>query len=206
MHGRTRRTFLGLGVGVAGALAGCLGGDPAGPDDTGTPTPNDGSGATDTPNRGTSASSLSFNRADRLRRVDAPFPQLDAEDHYLALLTADDHAAAFPTERFRNEDATAFLGETDFSQAALFVVHDRWSSSVPDLELRDVTVEGSTVSLTAEYPGEGGTDDVTTDTMLVRVRTDGPSVSAAEATIHPQYGDSIRLSTEDEDATTTTSG
>ncbi|WP_415378582.1 hypothetical protein [Halosimplex sp. TS25] len=202
MHGRTRRGFLGLGVGVATALAGCLG-DSAGPGGTGTPTPNDGTGATDTPDRGNSAASLAFNGADRLHRVDAPFPQHDGEDHYLALLTESDHAAAFPTERFQSGDASAFLGETDFSRAAVVVVHDRWSSSVPDLELRDVAVEGSTVSLTSEYPGEGGTDDVTTDTMLVRVRTDGASPTAAEATIHPQYGGSIHLSTEDEDVTAT---
>lgn len=205
MHGRTRRKFLGLGIGVADALAGCLGGDPAGPG-TGTPGTDDGTTGTDTPDRGNTAASLSFNGADRLRRVDAAFPQYDGEDHYLAVLTEDDHVTALPTDRFRNENASAFVGDTDFSQAALVVVHDRWGSSVPDLELRDVAVEGSTVSVTAEYPGEGGTDDVTTDTMLVRVQTDGASVTVAEATIHPQYGDSIHLSTEDEDATAIPAG
>lgn len=203
MDERTRRAFLGLCLGAAGAVAGCLSGDPSGPGDPGTSTPGDGTGATDATDVGEAAASLSFDGADPLHRVGAGFPQLDAEDHYLALLTEADHVAAFPTDRFRNDEASAFLDDTDFSKAVVVVVHDRLGSSVPDLELRDALIDDSTAVVEAEYPGEAGTDDVITETMLVRITTGGASVTAADATIHPQYGDSIRLSTEDEDATAT---
>jgi hypothetical protein len=195
MEGATRRQVIALGLGVAAGLAGCLGGGRAGP--------GDGTDATDTQGSGGDAEVLSFNDADPFHRVEASFPQQDAADHYLALLSDDNHAAAFPTGRFRDEAAGDFLDKTDFSRAAVVVVHDRVSSSVPDLKLLNASVKDATVTVEAEYPGEAGTDDVTTDTMLVRVRTDGASVAAAEATIQPQYGDPVRLSTEDEDATET---
>jgi len=203
MTDRTRRAFLALGVGAFGSAAGCIGRDGGAPRTTpGGVTATTGNETTDrttatqtTSHSGTAAAHLSFNHAKRLHRINAGFAQHDVASYYLGLLTSPDHAAAFPTDRFENQDAKAFVTDTDFSQAALVVVQDRRSSSHPDLELLGTRREGYTVTVKAQYPGRGGTADITTDTLLVRVPTTEGSVRAASATIQPQHGEPIQFST-----------
>lgn len=201
MTDRTRRTFLALGVGVFGSVAGCIGSDGGAPRTSpGGVTPTPGNEPTDRTTTQTTSHSgmaghLSFNHAKRLHRIDAGFAQRDVASYYLGLLTSPDHAAAFPTNRFENQEAKAFVTDTDYSQAALVVIQDRQSSSHPDLELLGAGREGYTVTIEAQYPGRGGTADITTDTLLVRVPTTEGSVRAASATIQPQYGDPVQFST-----------
>ena len=114
---------------------------------------------------------------------------------YLAVLTTEDHVAAFPTDRFGNQEATTFIEATDFSQTAVVVLHDRQSSSHPNLQLVGTGREGKLLTVETEYPGEGATADITTDTLLVRVPTGEVSVPGGRATIHPQFGNPVRIGT-----------
>jgi hypothetical protein len=115
--------------------------------------------------------------------------------YYLALLKSANHATAFPTARFENQEATAFVTDTDYSQAAVVVLQDRQSSSHPDLELRGADIEDDTVTIEATYPTGGGTADITTDTLLVRISSDESDVRRAHATISSQHGDPDRVGT-----------
>lgn len=197
MSERTRRAFLALGAGVVGTLAGCAGdGNPA--TETGTPTPdsNDGSTPTATPPPASGIASLSFNHAEKLHNLGADFPERDVASYYLAVLTSEDHAAAFPAGRFGNEEAKSVLAETDFTANALVVLQDRAGSSHPDLELLNAEVKNRLATVEAEYPGQGGTADITTDTLLVRLPRGDEPVRGARATIHPQHGEADRFATD----------
>lgn len=197
MTDRTRRAFLALGVVTFGSAAGCLslgGGTSRTAPDGSTST----SGNTPTgQNTGTQieAAHLSFNHAEQIYRIDAGFAERDVASYYLGLLTSNDHASGFPVDRFKNIAATTFVDDTDFSQTALIVFQDRRSSSHPDLELLQTRRNGSRVIIKAKYPGNGATADITTDTLLVRVPTDGGAINAASAMINPQFGDPVRVST-----------
>lgn len=199
MTDRPRRSFLALSLGTIGSLAGCLGVTDGAPGRSpGDSTPRFSNETTDskTPSDSPSeAAHLSFNHAELLHRVDAGFVQRDVASYYLALVMSADHAAAFPTDRFGNQEATAFVTDTDYSQAAVVVLQDRRSSSHPDLELRRADTQGGTVTIEAEYPGGAKTADITTDTLLVRMSTDESDVRAARATISSQHGDPDRVGT-----------
>lgn len=199
----TRRAFLCVSAGTFGIVAGCLdGGD-------GTPTTSPGGSTGPSGNESTDRTPgdqtptgprperahVAFNHAKELHRLDAAFPQRDVASFYLALLTSADHAAASPTDRFEHQQARSFVADTDFSQAAVVVLQDRRSSSHPDLNLRDTGRDGDTATIEATYPTGAATADITTDTLLVRLPTDDGTVRAASATIRPQHGEPVRLST-----------
>lgn len=202
MSEHTRRTVLALGAGLLGGTAGCLGagGTDESPTESPTSTPTDRPPSTvksppDTPpGDGVSVPTLSFDHARPLSRVDAEFPQRDVGSYYLGLVASADHAAVFPSERFDDDSAAAFLDETEFEASAVVVVQDRKGSSHPDLEATGVSLTDGTATVEARYPGEGRTGDVTPNTLLVRVpATDSPS--AARAVVRPQYGDPDRFAT-----------
>lgn len=180
-----------MGAGIVGSVAGCLG------------TGSDALGTTSTGNETTDrmtsvrsgAEHLSFDHAKRLHRIEAGFPQRDVASYYLGLLRTDAHAGTFPTDRFDDAEAEAFVADTDYSEAALAVLHDRESSSAPDLELADVRRDGRALEIEAMYPGRGGTADITTDTLLVRVPTDGDPFRTATASVRPQVGEPLRFAT-----------
>lgn len=212
MTDRTRRGFLALSASALAAVAGCTdgraygdgpgkGGAPGGDaTDTDETTPTDRGTGTDagvgtTTDSALDAASLAFDRAAELRRADAPVPQRDVASYYLALLRSADDASAFPTDRFGNDDAAAFVAETDFASETVVVLQDRRGSSVPDLELVGAGLSGATLAVEARYPGQGGTADVTTDTLLVRAATGDRAVRAARATVRPQSGDPVRFAT-----------
>lgn len=190
MPDRTRRTFLVMGAGVVESVAGCLG---TGSDGSGTTSP--GNETTDRTTRLRSgAEHLSFDHAKRLHRIGAGFPQRDVASYYLSLLRTDAHAEGFPTDRFDDAEAETFVIDTDYSQAALAILHDRERSSAPDLELIDVRRDGRALTIEARYPGRGGTADITTDTLLVRVPTDGDPFRTVTASVRPQVGDPVQFS------------
>lgn len=203
MTGQPRREFVALSLGVLGSMAGCIaanGGTPKSSPATVTPDlgPETPDASTETPAPPPSnpeTAHLPFNHAELLYRVDARFAQRDVASYYLAVVTSADHAAAFPTDRFKTEAASAFVTDTDYSQAAVVILQDRQSSSHPDLELRCTDIEGDTITVDAAYPGSARTADITTDTLLVRVATDESDVRAARATARSQYSDPVRIST-----------
>lgn len=180
MADRPRREFLALSLGGLGSLAGCIASNDRTPDSS--------------PAHPETAH-LSFNHAEPLHRVDAGFVQREVASYYLAVVASADHATAFPTDRFENQEAAAFVTDTDYSQAAVVILQDRQSSSHPDLELRRTAIEGDTVTIEVRYPGEGGTADITTDTLLVRVSSDKSDVRRARATISSQHSDPDRIGT-----------
>lgn len=191
MTDRTRRAFLSFSTGALASMTGCLG-------DRTVPWPGDSTSRneTETPPQSTgNPDHLSFNHATPIHRVDAEFPQRDVGPYYLALLTTEDHAAAFPTDHFENAEADAFVTDTNYDHDAVIVFHDRESSSTPDLTLTGTLREGDTIMIDATYPGQAATSDITTDTLLVRVTTGDAPLRGARAMLHPQYGDSIRLGT-----------
>lgn len=201
MTEHTRRTFLAFALGTAATGAGCITDSGTGSSGRTEPTPREnettgGQTPSQTPSDEQSeVASLSFDHAEPLHRIDAGFPQRDVGSYYLGLLTSRDHVAHFPTTRFQNQTATAFLEKSDYSRSVVLALQDRRSSSHPDLELHSTERNGPEVSIETRYPGQGGTADVTSDTLLVRIPTDGETVRFASATITPQYGDPVRLAT-----------
>ena len=75
--------------------------------------------------------------------------------------------------RYLSEDVRPFLNGTDFDEASLVVVEAYPRSSSPDYRVERVVREGDTVTLRINDSSRGGTDDITVETLLVRVSHDG---------------------------------
>lgn len=184
-----RRQYLTLAGGLLAGLAGCTDG-PAdgGSSPAGSPTP--------TGTEATVTGTLTANGTPDIDRLDAPFAQRAVGGYYLAVATAPGHgerlATALEGPESRSE-ASAFLRGTDYDAASVVCVQEAQSSSVPDLELVSARVAGEAVTLTARYPGNAGTDDITTDLLLVRVAH--PEVVHATVGVTGQTGTTTRFST-----------
>jgi hypothetical protein len=190
--GAGRRHYLTLAGGALAALAGCT--DLDGGDGGGGATP------TETPagQQATATGTLAANGTPALGRLDAPFAQRAVGRYYLAVATAQDHGERLATameasEGGRESEAPAFLRETDYGGASVVCVQEALSSSVPDLELQSARIDGAAVTLATRYPGNAGTDDITTDLLLVRVAH--PEVTHATVAITGQTDTTTRLST-----------
>jgi hypothetical protein len=185
-----RRQYLALAGGALAALAGCTdapGDGSSSPTDT-SPTP--------TGTEATVTGTLTANGTPDLGRLDAPFAQRAVGRYYLAVATAPEHGERLASALAGDEagsEAPAFLRGTDYDAASVVCVQEAGSSSVPDLELVSARVAGEAVTLAARYPGTAGTDDITTDLLLVRVAH--PAVRHATVGITPQRGDTTRFST-----------
>lgn len=187
-----RRHYLALAGGALAALAGCT--DVGGGDGGGGATPT----ATLAGQEATVTGTLAANGTPDLGRLDAPFAQRAVGPYYLAVATEQEHGERLATaieagEGGRESEAPAFLRETDYAGAGVVCVQEAFSSSVPDLELRSARVDGDAVNLAARYPGEAGTDDITTDLLLVRVAH--PEVAHATVGITTQTDTATRFST-----------
>jgi hypothetical protein len=182
-----RRQYVALAGGALVGLAGCTdSNDPGTPATEPTPT---GSEATVT-------GTLTANGTPVLDRSDAPFAQYAAEQYYLGVATAQAHGERLATALEGPEagtEAPDFLRDTDYAAASVVCIQEAQSSSVPDLELVSARVAGQTITLGARYPGEAGTDDITTDLLLVRLAH--PAVEHATVTITDQRGTTTRFST-----------
>lgn len=185
-----RRQYLAFAGGAIAGLAGCTDGPPgSGTDTGGEPTP--------TGREATVTGSLTANGTPVLDRFDAPFAQYAADDHYLGVATAQAHGEQLATALEGPEsesEAPTFLRDTDYAAASVVCIQEAASSSVPDLELVSARIAGEMVSLAARYPGEAGTDDITTDLLLVRLAH--PSVEHATVAITSQTGTTTRFGTE----------
>jgi hypothetical protein len=71
--------------------------------------------------------------------------------------------------RSLSEDVRPLLNGIDFDEASLVVVEAYPRSSSPDYRVERVVREGDTVTLRINDSSRGGTDDITVETLLVRV-------------------------------------
>jgi len=175
---------------VALALAGCSGTGPAGrqtdiQSPTATATPD-----TPSPSQNESYAVVVFDSGP------SEYPVIEgglAPDitspptgrHYGTLLT--DSGAV---NRFNHSvlpaDAVTFLEETDFETASLLVVQAYPKSSVPDYRVESVTRDGDRLHVRLNDSSHIATDDITLETVIVRVVHDGDAPQSA--TIETQDG------------------
>lgn len=108
--------------------------------------------------------------------------------YYATLLTERSDTDRFDYGRLPDAQAQ-FVNETDFETASLVVVQAYPKSSVPNYRVESVTRGGDTLDIRINDSSEMGTDDITVETVLIRVSHDGTPPS--EARIETQTGDSF---------------
>jgi hypothetical protein len=173
-----RRALAALAVAAVLVLAGCGGTGPG----SGTTTPT-----TPDPSPEYSATVFDSGPTDHpiIEGGLVPSEEFGNTSHYVSLLTD-----ASDTDRFNRsrlpEDAAQFVDETDFETASLVVVQAYPKSSVPDYRVESVTRDGDTLDIGINDSSEMGTDDITLETVLLRVDHDGTPPS--EARIETQNG------------------
>lgn len=110
------------------------------------------------------------------------------EERTVHLVTTTDGTASFHRDAM-DDEAAAFLDETDFSEAYLLVVGTYLGSTSASVEVAEVDQDGdeATARVAVEYPTAGDTA-IAYETNLVRVYLDGQSApESAEVTF--DYGD-----------------
>ncbi len=179
-----RRILASLSAGTVLGLAGCLGAPEVGGSDGGTDP--GGSPTTAVPGD-REYESYVFDHAGRDRRVLegglAYVIEENGHERYAALITDESGADRFDRELLRSmgeEAAVEFVDATDFGVSYLVVYQVFPHSSVPDHRVTDVTVADDAVEVGVDDTSEGGTDDITLETVIVRIeRGDGPPPSGA---------------------------
>lgn len=95
------------------------------------------------------------------------------EQYYVTLLTN-----ATETDRFDRSllpaDAEAFVDAVSFENESLVVIQAFPASSVPDYRVESVTRDGPTLRISIDDSSDGGTDDVTVESVLVRLSGETP--------------------------------
>jgi len=177
------------------AFAGCSGTGPAGsPTDTSSPT------ATATPDTPTPPQTGSYDVI-VLDSGPAAYPVIEGglvpnitspptERHYGTLLS-DSSAVNRFNHSVLPDDATTFVEETDFETASLLVVQAYPKSSVPDYRVESVTRDGDRLHVRLNDSSHIGTDDITLETVIVRVVHDGDAPQSA--TIETQDGATLDI-------------
>lgn len=101
--------------------------------------------------------------------------------YYATLLTQ-----ANETDRFDwnalPESASEFVNDTDFDRASILVVQAFPKSSVPDYRVESVIRSGDALDVRINDSSGVGTDDITLETVLIRVDHDGPPPPSARIT------------------------
>lgn len=95
------------------------------------------------------------------------------EQYHVALLTS-----AAETDRFDRSllpaDAGTFVDAVSFENESLVVIQAFPASSVPDYRVESVARDGPTLHVSINDSSTGGTDDITVETLLVRVPGEAP--------------------------------
>jgi len=118
--------------------------------------------------------------------------------HYATLLTTSEAADRF-NHSVIPDNASTFIKATDFETASLLVVQAYPKSSVPDYRVESVTRDGDRLHVRINDSSNIGTDDITLETVIVRVDHDGNAPQSA--TIETQGNDTF--DTDDEGTTVT---
>lgn len=167
----TRRVWFVALVCLA-LLAGCI--DATGP--TGTPTSTaPGSG----PDEGvpvTDYETYTFDLGpseDPVLEDGIAFDDEVDDEYYVTVLTD-----ASDRDRFNRSllpaDAATFVDTVSFENEFLVVIQVFPASSVPDYRVESVSRDGPTLHISIDDSSDGGTDDVTVETVLVRVPGETP--------------------------------
>lgn len=86
--------------------------------------------------------------------------------------------SAADTDRFDeavlDDAANAFVADTDFDSAYLVVAESYPESSVPDYRVASLERRNGTLHVAIDDSSDGGTDDVTIETVLIRVHDEPP--------------------------------
>jgi len=169
-----RRALTTVAVASVLVLAGCGGAGPADGTTTEPPTP--------TPSATPPAGSPDYNvtvfdsgwTGHPILEGGLVYPDdFDANTSYYATLLTD----ASDTERFNRsqlpDGAEQFVNQTNFETVSLVVVQSYPKSSVPDYRVESVTRDGGRLDIRINDSSEIGTDDITLETVLIRVQHDG---------------------------------
>lgn len=120
------------------------------------------------------------------------------EQYYVTLL-----ASAAETDRFNHSllpsDAGEFVDTVSFEDESLVVIQAFPASSVPDYRVESVTRDGPTLHVSINDSSAGGTDDVTVETVFVRV----PGATPDNVIVTTQEGRTFEIAaaTDPEEAT-----
>lgn len=148
-----------------GLLTGCVELDPTDPNSgptTGTPV--------------TDYETFVFDLTPSSESVIAGGIAVDAESgdqHYVTLITS-----TAETDRFDRSllppDAGEFVNAVSFESELLVVMQTFPASSVPDYRVESIARDGPTLHVSINDTSDGGTDDVTVETILVRLPGETP--------------------------------
>jgi predicted small lipoprotein YifL len=186
-----RRIFTAVAVAVVIVLAGCGG---TGPTD-GTPSTDTTTGpqpaetTTEPPTGSPEYDVTVFDSGPTDHPIIeggiTPSDEFGNTSYYATLLTEASETERFDRSRLP-DDTAQFVDETDFETASLVVVQAYPKSSVPDYRVESVTRDGDTLDIRINDSSEMGTDDITVETVLIRVSHDGTPPN--EARIETQTG------------------
>lgn len=177
--GKTDGPGLATGPGIAVgfallvALAGCLGGPGAGDGGTTSPeTSTDSEPSVETHVFDTSPHAPGVIEGG----IHAPGRRDDYRtSRYVTTLRGSSEAERRLDRSELDGAGRAFVDETDFDSAFLVIVQTYPESSVPDYRVETARLSGGTLSLRLNDSSPSGTDDVTVETLLVRVDGEPPS-------------------------------
>lgn len=173
-----RRTLAAVAVAAILVFAGCAGADPR---DGTTTEPPPSETTAEPPTSPPPTGSLAYDvavfdsgLADHpvIEGGLTPSDEFGNTSHYTTVLTE-----ASETERFNRsrlpQSAVRFVDETDFETASLVVAQAYPKSSVPDYRVESVTRDGDWLDVRINDSSVSGTDDITIETVLIRVHHDG---------------------------------
>ncbi|MDZ5810616.1 hypothetical protein U4E84_04555 [Halorubrum sp. AD140] len=95
------------------------------------------------------------------------------EQHYVTVLTDGTETDRFDASLLP-ADAAEFVDAVSFERELLVVIQAFPASSVPDYRVESIARDGPTLHLSIDDSSDGGTDDVTVETVLVRLPGDAP--------------------------------
>jgi len=173
-----RRTLAAVAVASVLVLAGCGGAGPADGTTTGPPTTTPSGSA---PDYEAFVFDSGLTGHPIIEGGITPDDQFGNTSYYATLLTD-----ASQTERFNRsqlpDEAEQFVEETDFEMASLVVLQSYPRSSVPDYRVESVTRDGGRLDVRINDSSAMGTDDITVETVLIRVEHSGTAPTSAQIT------------------------
>ena len=95
------------------------------------------------------------------------------EQYYVTVLTTPEETARF-NRSLLPSDAEAFVDDVSFDDELLVVIQAFPASSVPDYRIEVIARDGPTLIMEINDSSAGGTDDITVETLLVRIPGETP--------------------------------
>ncbi len=128
-----------------------------------------------------------------------------SSQRYVTVVASGSDADRFDREVL-DDDAEAFVASTSFEESYLVVIQEFPASSAPDYRVESTERADDTLRLRINDSSRGGTDDITVETLLVRVHGDPPErvqvTTQAGATFDSTEGVATRTTTTTRPTTT----